>query len=395
MLSVENTTNQKRRSLTFADKFEVKFFFKAEAPREVAFSETSFTTGSESYCDEEWDSENSYNREEYYNDYYDYDNSQKIYQSYASQRNYHNYDTSEYNNYNGYDDDYYGNDVNYSIQYDMDQSNETCALVEFDGNQDKSNYRRELFSRFKDNDESNAKITSERANTRRLALAKLEKGLFRRQQQRNFESESEVSCYTSESDPFDEPLPESSDEFLNELKRNNSPVTIKATFTTRDIPITIQITNHDVCEDSEDNLHSSSIVENESVESSKGNIKNLLKTTSLNNTSSTLNTTKGKSFDIKYVNNNDSVKTILNNSNNLLSNKKSSKKKSNINNLLSNKHCNSGNIGVNNKENKKGNSNKGNNKGNNRRNNKGKNKGKKKNIISYNSPSIKKLLPCY
>jgi len=391
MLSVENTTNQKRRSLTFADKFEVKFFFKAEAPREVAFSETSFTTGSESYINEDWDSD----KEEYYEDYNDYDNSQKRYQSYVSQRGYHNYNTSEYNNYNCYDDDYYGNDVNYSIQYDMDQSNETCALVEFDGNQDKSSYRRELFSRFKDGDENNAKITSERANTRRLALAKLEKGLFRRQQQRNFESESEVSCYNSESDPFDESLPESSDEFFNELKRANSPVTIKATFTTGNIPITIQITNHDACNDSEDNLHPSSIVENESVESSKGNIKNLLKTTSLNNASSTL-TTKGKSFDVKFVNNNDSVKTILNNSNNLLSNKNSSKKKSNINNLLSNKHCNSGNVGVNNKENKKGNNNKGNNnKGNNRRNNKGKNKGKKKKIISYTSPSIKKLLPCY
>jgi len=379
MLSVENTTNQRRRSLTFADKFEVKFFFKAEAPREVAFSETSFTTGSESYYDDDddWDQEDSYDEEEYYDeqqeyeDYYDYDNNQDIYfdQSQSYQRSYRSYIPSEYDNYNSYDGNYYESDMNFSILYGMGPSNESRAVVEYDESQEskiRNHHHRELFAVFKDEDENNTQKTSERTNTRRLALAKLEKGLFRRQQLRDSESEeSEASSSNSESDSFDEPLSESSDDFFNELKQNNSPVTLKATFTS-EIPGTVPISNHN-SKESEDDALLTPLENNKSTISSTSNsdcVKDLLKTTSLSNTSP-----PSSPIDVKYVNslnNNDLVKTISSNSNTLLSNNKTLNKNTTINTLL----INIPNKSVN-------------------------NKGVKKKIISYSSPTIQQLLPCY
>jgi len=378
MLSVENTTNQRRRSLTFADKFEVKFFFKAEAPREVAFSETSFTTGSESYYDDDddWDQEDSYDEEEYfdeqqeYTDYYDYDNNQEIYfdQSQSYQRNYRSYIPPEYDNYNSYDGNYYENDIDFSIHYGMGQTNESRAVVEYDESQEskiRNHHHRELFAVFKDEDENNTQKTSERTNTRRLALAKLEKGLFRRQQLRDSESEeSEASGSNSESDSFDEPISESSDDFFNELEQNNSPVTVKATFTS--IPISNHNSNNNNKESKDDTLLSP-LENNKSIMSSTSNsdcIKDLLKTTSLSNTSP-----PPTPIDVKYVNslnNNDLVRTISSNSNNLLSNNKSLNKNTTINTLLINIPSKSVN-----------------------------NKGVKKKIISYSSPTIQQLLPCY
>jgi len=399
MLSEETIpNNERRRSLTFAEKFEVKFFFKAEAPREVAFCETSFTTGSESYYDDDDYWEDSYDEEE---DYY-YDENQE-YDDYYGYNGYEGYDTNEYDDYYQYDGyDYYHDNVNFSIHYEMDRSNN--HYNDYDDGEEEIRGRgcRELFGGFREEEETNEEKASEKSNTRRLALAKLEKGLFRRQQLRDSESyseteESEASNSNSESDPFDEPLPPTTGkDFLNELKRTNSPVTIKATFTTRDMPISIPISNHNAYKvrghdiksssltiiDSEENpfsslddtllsctpltlINKSPLVVNITTTDSEP-VKDLLKSSSLSSKTSSTNS----SFDVKYIpslNSNDLVKTIS--SNNLLPN--TAKTNSNITNLLSSIHNNTNSKGVN-------------------------NKGVKKRMRSYSSPSsLQQLLPCY
>jgi len=458
MLSEEETTpNEKRRSLTFAEKFEVKFFFKAEAPREVAFSETSFTTGSESYYEDDdyWDHDNYYDEEEeyydddddgqYFEDYYDeeeeddddydydgydygYDHDQdKGY--YQQERGYRSYTASEYDDYYHYSyNDYYNNGSNFSIRYTPEDNYHYDHHEEEEDEEDiRGRCRRNLFAalslRSNTKEDCNDKSANERSTTRRLALAKLEKGLFRRQQQRDSETfseteESEVSNSNSESDPFDEPLPPristttttgitNDHHFLNDLKRSNSSVTIKATFTTKDMPISIpipnrsvfKVINHDVSEkfkpsspslldNNEENPFSSlddtilsctplTIVNKTplrmNLSSSKDHVKELLKTSI--STSSPLG--KSKPFSVDYVpsiNSNDLVKTMKNTS--LLSTKKSTKNSmttttATINNLLSNLHNNTNSKGVN-------------------------NKGIKKRSRSYSSPSsLQQLLPCY
>jgi len=149
--------------------------------------------------------------------------------------------------------------VNFSIRYERSVQDDLEEEI-------RSRPSRELFSGFSRNEENSSSFQndSERSTTRRLALAKLEKGLFRRQQQRDMETyseteESEASTSNSESDPFDEPLPRSTpaEDYLNDLKKCSiSPVTIKATFTTtpaspkrdkRDMPtmpMSIPISNH-------------------------------------------------------------------------------------------------------------------------------------------------------
>jgi hypothetical protein len=416
MLSEETNQNERRRSLTFAEKFEVKFFFKAEAPREVAFCETSFTTGSECYYgdDDYWDQEDSYDEEDYY-----YDENQEEYDDYYGYNGYEGYDTNEYDDYyqyNGYE--YYPDNVNFSIHYEMDRSGH--HYNDYDDSEEEVRGRgcRELFGGFRE-EETNEEQASEKSNTRRLALAKLEKGLFRRQQLRDSEGyseteESEASNSNSESDPFDEPLPPTTTgkDFLNDLKRTNSPVTIKATFTTRDMPISIPISNHNAYKvrgheitqnydtlkkrlpfssevkpssltiiDGDENPFSSlddtllsctpltlinkaPLVVNITTTDAEP-VKDLLNNSSLS--SKTSSTNKTSSFDVKYIpsqNSNDLVKTIS--SNNLLPN--NSKSTSNISNLLSSIHNNT---------NSKGGS-------------------KKKRMRSYSSPSsLQQLLPCY
>jgi len=398
-----NSSNEKRRSLTFADKFEVKFFFKAEAPKEVAYCETSFTTGSEGYYEDDdyWYQEDSYDEEEeedYYDDYYEYDDYEEQDYNYLSERD---YSPEEYDDYYDYDYNYYNGDVNLSIQYTMNEPDYSC---------------RELFGNFKDEEENTIQNESERSNTRRLALAKLEKGLFRRQQLRDSETyseteESEASNSNSESDPFDEPLPlpsKSTNEFLSvDLKRSNSPVTIKATFTTRDLPISIPISNHNAYKvknnlpilnelserfkqssltllDDEDNPYSSlddtllsctplsminksPLVVNLST-SPKDHVKDVLKKSLFSNTF----INKTKSIDLKCVtslNSNDLVKSLTNNK--FSNNKTSNKNHPMISNLLSSIHNNTNSRGVS-------------------------NKGVKKRSRSYSSPSsLQQLLPCY
>ncbi|ORX83744.1 hypothetical protein BCR32DRAFT_326253 [Anaeromyces robustus] len=429
--------NEKRRSLTFADKFEVKFFFKAEAPREVAYSETSFTTGSESYYDDDeyWYQEDSYDDEEeedyYDDDYYEYDDyDEQDYDNYLPQRNYHHYTTAEYDDYYHYDYNYYNNGVNLSIQYSMNESD--------DSEEEIRGRRRELFGSFRggevevEEEDDDVQNANERSTTRRLALAKLEKGLFRRQQLRDSESfseteESEVSVSNSETDPFDEPLPslpslsslpslpsKSKTDFLSvDLKRSNSPVTIKATFTTRDLPISIPISNHNAYKvknnlpilnefserfkpsslsllDIEDNnplsslddtllsctplsmINKSPLVVNLST-SPKDHVKDMLKKSLFSNPATPIGN-KTKSLDLKCVttlNSKDLVKSLTSNK---LSNNKSSNTTNNhpkLSNLLSNIHNNTNSRGVN-------------------------NKGVKKRSRSYSSPSsLQQLLPCY
>ncbi|ORX41772.1 hypothetical protein BCR36DRAFT_587796 [Piromyces finnis] len=419
-------SNQKRRSLTFAEKFEVKFFFKAEAPREVAFSETSFTTGSESYYDDDeyWDLEDSYDEEE---DYYDKHQDEDDYYTYHG---YQDYETNTYDDddYYYYDDNYgyynnNNNNVNFSIRYEMDRLNHHYQDYE-DRYEEEIRGRsyRELFSGFKKEEVSEEKA-SEKSTTRRLALAKLEKGLFRRQQLRDSESfseteESEASNSNSESDPFDEPLSLTSNkDFIKDLKRANSPVTIKATFT-REIPISIPLTNsssykvkgHEISQsfdtfnkrlpfstdindrfkpsslsilDADENpfsalddtllsctpltlLNKTPLVVNLS-STTKEPVKDLLKS------SSTSSSNKTKSFDVKYIpslNSNDLVKTISSKS--LLSNHhKTTQDTTSITNILSNLHNNTNSKGAS-------------------------HKGMKKRARSYSSPSsLQQLLPCY
>ncbi|KAG4100838.1 hypothetical protein H8356DRAFT_1659200 [Neocallimastix lanati (nom. inval.)] len=479
MLSDEETTpNEKRRSLTFAEKFEVKFFFKAEAPREVAFSETSFTTGSESYYEDDdyWVHDNYYDEDEYYyddddddgqyfEDYYDEDDEEEDDDNdndgygygygydydqnkgyYQQERGYRSYTASEYDDYYHYDyNDYYNNGSNFSIRYTPEDHYHYSRYEEDEDEEDiRGRCRRNLFAtlslRNNTKEDYNDKNDNERSTTRRLALAKLEKGLFRRQQQRDSETfseteESEVSNSNSESDPFDEPLPpristttttsttttnaatngiKNDHHFLNDLKHTTSSVTIKATFTPRDMPISIpipnrsvfQVINHDITEkfkpsslslldNSEENPFSSlddtilsctplTIVNQTPLRmnlttTSKDQVKELLKTPI--SISSPIG--KSKPFSVDYVpsiNTNDLVKTMNNTS--LLSTKKSTKSSmtgkkslttttSTINHLLSNLHNNTNSKGVN-------------------------NKGIKKRSRSYSSPSsLQQLLPCY
>jgi len=427
MLPEETAPNERRRSLTFADKFEVKFFFKAEAPREVAFCETSFT---DSYYEDDdyWDPEDSYDEEDYYEEYDDYDD----YDDEEGQDMYHqHYSNNEYDDYYHDDyDDYYNNGTNFSLRYAPEET--------YDHHEEEErSFRRELFSVFSNDEDTNGQNASERSTTRRLALAKLEKGLFRRQQQRDSETfseteESEASNSNSESDPFDEPLPPSrnSSEFLDDIKRSNSPVSIKATFTTRELPISVQIPNHNVYKlrnhdnemgspsldhwkkrgfsfmDFSDRMRPSSpsifdgdenpysllddtllsctplTVINKSNSpslvlnlSSKKDVKELLKTSISSPTTTSVNS-KTKSVDVKYVptiNSNDLVKSMANN--NILSNSKASKETvkaaNTINHLLSNIHNNTNSKGANNKS-------------------------VKKRSRSYSSPSsFQHLFPCY
>jgi len=430
MLSEDTPLNPKRRSLTFADKFEVKFFFKAEAPKDIALCETSFTTGSETsgYYDDDdyWDPEDSYDEDDYYDEnqdyeeYYDYEDDSEYYSSqsygYHPSRDYQNYTTSEYDDYYHYDYDYYNDVVNFSIHYDVNHSTDhyhNFTPESYDSEEEsRGRCIGELFGRIRNDEERDFQTANERTNTRRLALAKLEKGLFRRQQIRDSETyseteESEASISNSESDPFDEPLPPpTTQDYLRDLKkRSTSPVTIKATFTTRDMPISIPISNHNAYKvarghevnksfeefkkrlpfttDFSERLRptSPSLLDDENPFSalddtllsctpltiinksplvvnlstnSKDRIQDILKSSS--------NT---KSYDVKYMssfNSKDLVKTISNN--NLLSNTKSTT-------LLSNVHNNTNSKGVN-------------------------NKGVKKRSRSYSSPSsLQQLLPCY
>jgi len=350
MLSEE--TNQRRRSLTFADKFEVKFFFKAEAPREVAFCETSFTTGSEGYYDNDddyWDQDSC---DDYYYDENQNDDEYYNYEGFEEANDY-----NDYYQYNGYG--FYRNNVNFSIHYDRSNNH-------YHGYVDREAIRglgcRELFGGFQDEEDNNEEKANEKTNTRRLALAKLEKGLFRRQQLRDSETyseteESEVSTSNSESDPFDEPLPPTSGkEFLN------APVTIKATFITRDLPISIPISNHNAYKVREDKpvtcMMKAPLLNLSAI--SKEPVKDLLKATSPIKASSS---SKNKSFDVKNYNTNNLVKN----------NNAKKTQETSISNLLSNIHTNTNSKGV---------SNKG---------------GKKKRMRSRSSSpsSIQQLLPCY
>lgn len=186
---------ERRRSLTFADKFEVKFFFRYEEPRKVASALTNYTLPSldwdekqkadYEYDDEEYNDEDNYlpqihypsydnmieeeGEEEYemnddYTHSYSYPQSNGYYSNTPIHltyplyhTNYEDYsfgqDTSSYENYSfGHDSSYY---ENYSYGYDNDDNDD------YDMNQNYEKSSNGITKRISDDsDEENENINS-------------------------------------------------------------------------------------------------------------------------------------------------------------------------------------------------------------------------------------------